>query len=243
MTYEKSKFELMVKEAERKSLKDMWKVRRHQPLPKRITKMAVGTVLQSSAAREYALKYSKTARDFRGYRRVGEGEDQTVYRKDGEVIKLLYSALRRYPGVKPRDVAETLQVTTDKCKPHMRNIWVPTDFDVVILPVSQEEAVIARQPYMDPRTSYLTMDDLASDSCVPNREKHEFAERMEELHQATGLYVDVLGPNNICLSRTTGGLATLDTIPIGIELQQELRDDGRTYASHVKANIDMLRAI
>lgn len=241
MAYEKSKFERMVKEAEQKSVSEMWAVRQHQPLPERIVKTAVGAALQSAVVRERALRYAKTSKDFPGHTRIGEGEDQTVFRRGDRVVKLLHSALQRYPDRSMEDIAHMLQTATDTCKPYMGRMWVPTDFDVVVLPVSGDEAVVARQPYIRSRASYRTMDVLAADPQVPITEKHRFAENAGELHHMTGLHVDVLGPHNVCLSQI-GGLVVNDTLPISRELQQEAAKDGRTYGEHAQANLDMLRA-
>ncbi len=230
---------LMLVEAERKSVRSMWQVRRHQPPVERIAKVALGVALQNKTVRDAVKCHKMRTPDLPGYRYVGSGMEQRVYRNGSNVLKLLYST-DKFGSMKPDDIAEKLQRETDVCKEVLGPVWLSTEFDVLELPSTGLPTVVSRQQFVPHRKAYPSMQDLAADQSVTAIAKDCFADNLQHLHATTGLQADLLGVNNVLLG--TQGLTIIDTIPVDASVQQQIGVSGRTVAEDIQSQLDTIRS-
>lgn len=227
----------LLNEAEQRSIKEMWDVRHRQPFCERAVKTAIIAPFRCKALRDAAQK--AVCEQFPGYDRIGGGFEQMVYRSGKNVLKLFMS-MKHYDGYTPRQLAEKLQVEADVCQGYLRSAWTPTQYDVTSLPSSGRDAVIARQPYVETEQQFASIVSLVADQNVARREKHDYAEKVAELYASTGIYVDLIGVNNV--GAVSGSLVTLDTTPFGADRLKEMDSNGRSFTDAITRNVEMLRA-
>lgn len=216
MTERNTRLNRILVEAEHHTVREMWQFRKElrQPILERTAKVALGAVLQPAPVRDYLRTKCNADENLPGYRYIGGGYQQRAFKCGKEVLKLLDNTTG-HEGLSLEQIAAKLQGYSDKCEQEVDDqiiAWTPTQFDVVTLPVSKDRKVVARQPYVEPTTSYFDMDELAGDPVVPSETKRAFAGEVARVHQATGLYIDIRGAGNIM--RVPNRYAVIDTIPV-----------------------------
>ncbi len=237
MNPELRKINLMLHEAESHSVRRMWEVRAHQPLPQRVAKVAMVMAFRSSTIRGIVRSHPAIENDFPWHELKGEGCEQKVYAKGKKVLKHM-KAMDRYAGMSVDDVAHKLQTNSDRAKEHLGQHWLKTDFDVVVLPFSGERVVVARQPLITPDASYYQPAQLAADTSVDSAAKRDFAEKLQDFHGATGLHADLIGANNVVSVNRV--LVVPDTIPVEASIQAQPYDELSTIGAEIGKRIHLL---
>lgn len=187
-------------------------------MPERLAKTALCSAFKIGPVRSAAQQIQPESKYFPGYKLLGGGEEQLVYRRGSEIFKLLFNS-RHMSVLPPRDIVEKLQTEADICQTLLGSKWNPTEFDLVEHPTTGKQAVASRQPYIKPNVSYRSMSHLATDHSVSSQQKRQFAEDVSMIHETTGLGVDVLGSGNVV--NHAGKLVVVDTIVIDQQRQTE----------------------
>lgn len=226
-------------EAEISSVKRMWEIREGQNPIERIAKVAVGACLKSRVVRSLVSPPTHIQSP-EGYSFIGKGWEQAVYRKDDQVLKVLHDTANKYADLTPHNLAEKLQTETDICKEQLGPRWVPTEFDIMPMGDLGQDTVVARQPFIEARASFVTTHALARDTKVATAEKNDFADSLTQLHSNTGLHADIIGCNNIYLVEGSG-LTMVDTIPVDAAQQAVAMPDGRPIGEHITEGLTRLR--
>lgn len=230
----------MLAEADSKTLAEMWEVRMHQSAPERAGKVALVASMRQPLIRKCAEMAVDFAHEHLELVRIDEGAEQVVYRRGNRAIKELKHN-HRHAGMNPDDIAEMLQRASDTSGAIMGDHWTPTDYDVRTSRVTGEKKVIATQPFIRPIESYGSAPELINGG-ASTAEKHLFADRLRELHDRTGWFADIAGPNNV--GRTGHGLQIVDTIPVFPDVQQEVAwRNGQMMGTYIDEQITCLSAV
>lgn len=235
-----ARLEKMLFEAENKSVSEIWEVRDGQPLAERLAKTALGSVFQSEYARR-ALRTTMLWRDLPGYHTIGQGDEQIVYRRSKSILKVLHNT-DHYGSMGVEEIAQKLQIDSDKCRDQLGKIWTPTNYDTKVIRSIGQKVVVAEQPFVSQANFHLSMEHLSADAKVSQAAKTEFAEGLGSLHSSTGLQADVVGVNNTA-SLDDGTIVVIDTIAVDQRRQQDLdQGSGLMIGELIDQKVDLLRA-
>ena len=219
----------MGSEARHRSTLEMWRIRKEQPMLERIGKTGIGFMLHSERLRSAVA--SRVAAKVGAEAVLGFGCEQIVIPDGNGVIKYLFNKTHSEQRTAEAE-AETLQRDTDRCADYLGEFWLSTEFDTTRLSRGGY-GIIARQKRLVDLTSYDSTLQIAASG-----ETRELAVRINELHEATGLYPDLLGIGNVALRGDTGRLCQIDTIPVSPETQASVTlGSSLTIAEHLEERI------
>lgn len=239
MQINEARLGVAIAEAEEASVQDMWRVRSHQQMIERMAKVALGGVLKNNVVRRYAKEYIQKHCGLEGYEYIGNGMEQTVFRKGSSILKVMHTHIGRYRETPTDAIAEKLQVQSDICRSQLGDTWVPTDFDVLV-DENGTERIVAYQPFIGAAEKFHDMRGITKSRRVDSAQRYVFADQLEELHGNTGLHADILGRYNVLLGADRE-LAIVDTIPVDGDMQNQVAPDGWSVLKHIKQQITVLR--
>jgi len=193
-------------EAKNRNTKDMWRIRRDQPVVPRLAKTTLGFALRSERIRHRVLAHASAA--IGGTAVLGCGAEQLVVTDGEKVRKLLFNTITSEIG-QVEEGAERLRSETGLCADYLGEYWLPTSFEPTRLANPNKFAIVAHQEHLVGVNFYKSALDVVADE-----QRKDFAQRIVALHSATGLYPDIIGRANIAKHNDSGALQVVDTIPV-----------------------------
>lgn len=161
-----------------------------------------------------------------GYHLTGRGHEQLVYTRDDKyVIKVLRSSI-----VSSQEEAGSLtdvyQSNSDRCRQYLPDIWEQTSFYPMSIPhLNDKYVVVSIQDHITAEGFLTSPEQLASlpEELLP--QVRDLVDGSRKLHNETGLYPDLLNPDNIPIVRDHDSalrLKIIDTIPLTPQRQLEV---------------------
>jgi hypothetical protein len=173
--------------------------------------------------RELAL--SRVAKSMGAKSIIGYGGEQIVMADGPDVVKILFGTIHSDKG-RVTDEADKLQVDADTCQSYLLDYWLPTTFEPLALANGKSFAVIARQERLL-HPNFFTSSSQVKDSA----ELRTVAGNILSLQEDTGLFPDIIGPDNIALRLGDGGLCQIDTIPVKEEVLLGVAKNGQDFTN------------
>lgn len=239
MQINEARLGVAIAEAEGASVQDMWRARSHQQMIERMAKVALGAALKSNVVRRYAKEYIQKHCGLEGYEYIGNGMEQTVFRKGSSILKVMHTHISKYRETPADTIAEKLQTESDICRSQLGGTWVPTDFDILV-DENGTERIVAYQPFIDAAEKFHNMRGITKSRRVDSAQRYVFADQLEELHGNTGLHADILGRYNVLLGADRE-LAIVDTIPVDGDMQRRVEPNGQSMLQHIEEQVAVLR--
>lgn len=208
-----------------RSMSEMWSLRANASIPAKISKAALIDLPARSQNMRYLINRLAT-KDFDGYRPIGGRGEQIVMVCGQKVLKLV-ACLHDVEYSSLEDAAHRLQTESDRCQEYLGKRWTSTNFDVVRTKKNGNALLTAAQPRIYAAISYKSINEIRDDQRLARHSRQEFAEATQALYDATGLYPDLLGTDNIFGINDGYGLRemkVIDTIPINQTRHGALHD-------------------
>lgn len=225
-------------EAKRRSFRELREQRQDQPLALQIAKVALYKSISGPVMDRLARYFGDD------YVYVGNGAEQIAFRSDKQkhVLKLLISTT----GLSREEAEESAGVLQDAAavgQSYLLSHWTSTEFRSVSLPF-KKSAVAAVQPIVEPVRRFGNVDEVLTFTDAKNRviELDSFEQGARRMHEETGMYPDILGPNNLVVSfdeDASERLQVLDTIlETPAKLLEKLEDSDMTRSEAITLALD-----
>jgi len=221
-------------DAQYKSRREMMAARQDHNLMLRLAMVGVYKALRGSVIESLGRSV--------GGEFLGMGGEQIVYRTTkGQVKKVLRNSVS-LDADQVEMMVERNQQLTDSAARHMNPQWVETAFKTIKMPaLIGGYAAVATQPEIMPTIRFrdgTAIVDYDGDEEF-TEELGKFVAGVSDLKASTGMYPDLIGPNNVVLARSSGAarIQVLDTLPVPPERLSELSGDGRRTHGDIHAEI------